>query len=91
MSWTSYAPLVPTALVVCAVLAWWFTEPKTAHLNLIVAIGCALFCWAVAPNLGSDFPSSFYAFCMSTATIFSLDHLVVSNSNMLLTGAALVW
>lgn len=51
MSWESWSQLVPTFLVGLAVTAWWFTEPKTAHLNLIVGIGCALFAWAVAPEL----------------------------------------
>ena len=91
MSWPSSQTLLPTVLVVCAALAWWFTEPKTAHLNLIVAIGFGLFFWAVAPGLAREVSANIYAYCMTTITQSSLDTFVADNATMLLTGAAVVW
>ncbi|ORY57239.1 uncharacterized protein BCR38DRAFT_461379 [Pseudomassariella vexata] len=91
MSWTPWTTSVPTILVVCAVLAWWFTEPKTAHLNLIVTIGCILFFWAVAPDLAQDSPAWVYQASISLATFLHLDILVLYHANMLVTGAAVLW
>ncbi|EON98315.1 putative fibronectin type iii domain-containing protein [Phaeoacremonium minimum UCRPA7] len=91
MSWPSSQTLLPTVLVVCAALAWWFTEPKTAHLNLIVSIGFGLFFWAVAPGLAREVSANIYAYCMTTITQSSLDTFVADNATMLLTGAAVVW
>lgn len=92
MSWTTpWTTSVPTILVVCAVLAWWFTEPKTTHLNLIVTIGCILFFWAVAPEFAQQSPAWLRDLLIATATFFHIDYLVLYHANMLVTGAAVVW
>ncbi|KAK3336119.1 hypothetical protein B0T19DRAFT_395909 [Cercophora scortea] len=91
MSWNSWTSLIPTLLIVSACLAWWFTEPKNARINLIAAVGVVLFCWAVAPDLSRDFSSSLYASCVKTVASLHLDVFVVRHANMLLTGAAVVW
>ncbi|KAK9771027.1 putative Fibronectin type-III domain-containing protein [Seiridium cardinale] len=91
MSWTPWTTSVPTVLVVCAVLAWWFTEPKTLHLNLIVVIGCLLFFWAVAPQLAQQSPAWLLDTSINIATFLRLDYLVLYHTNMLVTGAALLW
>lgn len=91
MSWTSWAALVPTVLLICALLAWWFTEPKTAHLNLTVAIGCLLFFWTVAPELATELSAQAYASCVHAAVRFRLKSFLLNNARMLVTGAAVVW
>ncbi|RYP70729.1 hypothetical protein DL769_004879 [Monosporascus sp. CRB-8-3] len=82
---------VPTILVICAVLAWWFTEPKSVHLNLIVLIGCLLFYWAIAPELAQETPVWLYQNSITLATLLRLDVLVLYHANMLVTGAAVLW
>ncbi|KAK4132549.1 hypothetical protein BT67DRAFT_443752 [Trichocladium antarcticum] len=91
MSWISWPSLVPTLLILSASLAWWFTEPKTARINLIAAVGVALFCWAVAPELSRDLSYSLYASTVDALAALRLDLLVLRHANMLLTGAAVVW
>lgn len=98
MSWISWMTLlVPTFLVVLASIAWWHTEPKTAAINLIAAGGVVCFCVTVAPDLSRDLCLSAYAsYVAAIATITagtttSLDVLVSSHANMLLTGAAAFW
>ncbi|KAH8682475.1 hypothetical protein BX600DRAFT_544843 [Xylariales sp. PMI_506] len=91
MSWAPWTASVPTLLVICAVLAWWFTEPKTVHLNLIVTIGCVLFFWAVAPELAHQSPAWLYEVCNNIAKFLHLDILVAYHANMLFTGGAILW
>ncbi|KAI0383999.1 hypothetical protein F5Y04DRAFT_233915 [Hypomontagnella monticulosa] len=91
MLWTPWPTSVPTVLFVCALLAWWFIEPKTTHLNLIVVIGCVLFYWAVAPELAQATPYQIYQFTIHTAKLLRLDILVLYHANMLVTGLAVVW
>ena len=94
MLWTTTWPpssVVPTILVICAVLAWWFTEPKSTHLNLIVLLGCLLFYWAVAPELAQETPFWILQNSATLATVLRLDTLVLYHSNMLVTGAAILW
>lgn len=91
MLWTPWPTSVPTVLFVCALLAWWFIEPKTAHLNLIVVIGCVLFYWAVAPELAQATPYQIYQFSVHAAKLLRLDVLVLYHANMLVTGLAVVW
>ncbi|KAI1101037.1 hypothetical protein F4804DRAFT_317141 [Jackrogersella minutella] len=91
MLWTPWPTSVPTVLFVCALLAWWFIEPKTTHLNLIVVIGCVLFYWAVAPELAQATPYQVYQFSVHAAKLFRLDVLVLYHANMLVTGLAIVW
>ncbi|KAI1806547.1 hypothetical protein F4811DRAFT_510425 [Daldinia bambusicola] len=91
MLWTPWPTSVPTVLFVCALLAWWFIEPKTTHLNLIVVIGCVLFYWAVAPELAQATPYQIYQFSIHTAKLLRLDVLVLCHTNMLVTGLAVVW
>ncbi|KAI0126600.1 hypothetical protein BJ170DRAFT_596186 [Xylariales sp. AK1849] len=92
MSWTTpWTTSVPTILVVCAVLAWWFTEPKTVHLNLIVTIGCVLFFWAVAPEFAQQSPALLFELCKNIATSLHLDMLVLYHTNMLVVGTAITW
>ncbi|KAI1091571.1 hypothetical protein F5B19DRAFT_483840 [Rostrohypoxylon terebratum] len=91
MLWTPWPTSVPTVLFVCALLAWWFIEPKTAHLNLIVVIGCVLFYWAVAPELAQATPYQIYQFSLHAAKLLRLDVLVLYHANMLVTGLAVVW
>ncbi|TPX17245.1 uncharacterized protein E0L32_003363 [Thyridium curvatum] len=91
MLWASWTTLVPTLLVSCAVLSWWFSEPKTVHLNLIVAIGCILFCWAVAPELTRDFPASLYAYLRTAIHEYQFDRVLLRNATMIVTSAALLW
>ncbi|KAI6081268.1 hypothetical protein F4821DRAFT_32651 [Hypoxylon rubiginosum] len=91
MLWTPWPTSVPTVLFVCALLAWWFIEPKTTHLNLIVVIGCVLFYWAVAPELAQATPYQIYQFTIHAATLLRLDYLLVYHANMLVTGFAVVW
>jgi hypothetical protein len=91
MSWISWPSLVPTLLILSASLAWWFTEPKTARINLIAAVGVALFCWAVAPELSRDISYSLYASTVDAVAALRLDLLIVRHAKMLLTGAAVVW
>ncbi|KAK3383711.1 hypothetical protein B0T24DRAFT_518957 [Lasiosphaeria ovina] len=91
MSWISWASLVPTLLVCSATLAWWFTEPKNARINLIAAVGVVLFGWAVAPDLSRDLSSSLYTLCVKLVAALHLDLLVAKRADMLLTGAAVAW
>lgn len=91
MTWTPWTTSVPTVLVVCAVLAWWFTEPKTLHLNLIVVIGCLLFFWAIAPELAQHSPAWLLDAGINVVTFLRLDYLVLHHTNMLVTGAAILW
>ncbi|KAL1879978.1 hypothetical protein VTK73DRAFT_6558 [Phialemonium thermophilum] len=91
MSCSAYAPLIPTALIISAVLAWWFTEPKNARLNLIAAVGVVLFCWTVTPDLSRGISLSLSSSSFDPAAAIRLHLLLVSHANMLLTGAAVVW
>jgi hypothetical protein len=91
MTWTPWTTSVPTVLVVCAVVAWWFTEPKTVHLNLIVVIGCLLFFWAIAPELAQHSPAWLLDTSINVVTFLRLDYLVAHHTNMLVTGAAILW
>ncbi|KAK0630093.1 hypothetical protein B0T17DRAFT_506589 [Bombardia bombarda] len=91
MSWTSWTSLVPTLLILSAVLAWWFTEPKNARINLIAAVGVVLFCWAVAPDLSRGLSASLYSAAINALASLRLEIFVVRHANMLLTGAAVVW
>ncbi|KAL7620492.1 hypothetical protein AAE478_009487 [Parahypoxylon ruwenzoriense] len=91
MLWTPWPTSVPTILFVCALLAWWFIEPKTTHLNLIVVIGCVLFYWAVAPELAQATPYQIYQFTVHAAKLLRLDVLILYHANMLVTGLAIVW
>lgn len=91
MLWTPWPTSVPIVLFVCALLAWWFIEPKTTHLNLIVVIGCVLFYWAVAPELAQATPYQIYQFSIHVAKILRLDVLVLDHTNMLVTGIAVAW
>ncbi|KAK4141842.1 uncharacterized protein C8A04DRAFT_13717 [Dichotomopilus funicola] len=91
MSWLSWTSLVPTFLILSASLAWWFTEPKTARINLIAAAGAALFCWAVAPELCRDLSYSLFALSVDTLAALRLDLVLLRNAKMLVTGVAVVW
>ncbi|KAK3310471.1 uncharacterized protein B0T15DRAFT_498599 [Chaetomium strumarium] len=91
MSWISWTSLVPTLLILSASLAWWFTEPKTARINLIAAAGAALFCWAIAPELCRELSYSAYVLTVDTVSALNLEHAIARHANMLLTGAAVVW
>ncbi|KAI8963626.1 hypothetical protein F5Y11DRAFT_318765 [Daldinia sp. FL1419] len=91
MLWTPWPTSIPTVLFVCALLTWWFIEPKTTHLNLIVVVGCVLFYWAVAPELAQATPYQIYQFSIHAAKLLRLDVLVLYHANMLVTGLAVVW
>ncbi|KAK0730399.1 hypothetical protein B0H67DRAFT_475227 [Lasiosphaeris hirsuta] len=91
MSWISWTSLVPTLLILLATLAWWYSEPKTALVNLIAFGGIIFFCCTVAPNVSRILRSSTYDSYANAAAILHLDHFVVRHANMLLTGAAVVW
>lgn len=91
MSWISWTSLVPTLLILSASLAWWFTEPKNARINLIAAVGVALFCWAVAPGLSRDISYSLYASSLDVIVALHLDLVIARHAKMLVTGAAVVW
>lgn len=90
MLWAPWTA-VPTFLFFCALLAWWLIEPKTTHLNLIVAVGCALFYWAVAPEAAQSTPARLYQLSITVATFLRLDSLILYHANMLLTGVAFLW
>lgn len=91
MSWLSWTSLVPTLLILSASLAWWFTEPKNARINLIAAAGAALFCWAVAPELCRDLSYSVYALTVDAVAALRLEIIILRNAKMLVTGVAVVW
>ncbi|KAH6845307.1 hypothetical protein B0I37DRAFT_311552 [Chaetomium sp. MPI-CAGE-AT-0009] len=91
MSWLSWTSLVPTLLILSASLAWWFTEPKNARINLIAAAGAALFCWAVAPELCRDLSYSVYALTVDAIAALRLELIILRNAKMLVTGVAVVW
>ncbi len=91
MSWLSWASLVPTLLVLSATVAWWFTEPKNARINLIAATGAALFGWAIAPELCRALSYSLYLLSVDAVTSLHLDHVVFRHAKMLVTGVAVVW
>ncbi|KAL2154265.1 hypothetical protein VTH82DRAFT_2941 [Thermothelomyces myriococcoides] len=91
MSWLSWTSLVPTLLVLSASLAWWFTEPKNARINLIAAAGAALFCWAVAPELCRDLSYSAYVVTVDAIAALRLELFLLRNAKMLVTGIAVVW
>ena len=91
MLWTPWATSAPTVLVVCAVLAWWFTEPKTAHLNLIVTIGLMLFVWSILPELAQHSPAWLYQASLAIVAFLRLDTILLYHTNMLVTGGALLW
>ncbi|KAI1119086.1 hypothetical protein F5Y14DRAFT_120849 [Nemania sp. NC0429] len=90
MLWAPWTA-VPTFLFFCALLAWWLIEPKTTHLNLIVAVGCALFYWAIAPEAAQSTPARLYQLSLTIATFLRLDALILYHANMLLTGVAFLW
>ncbi|KAL2122821.1 hypothetical protein VTJ04DRAFT_3276 [Mycothermus thermophilus] len=91
MLWIPWTTVVPTFLVLSASLAWWFTEPKTARINLIAGAGAALFLWAVAPDLCRDLSASAYT-SVADALATSRVHLVLlGHANMLVTGIAVAW
>ncbi|KAI0446488.1 hypothetical protein F4803DRAFT_17368 [Xylaria telfairii] len=90
MLWAPWTA-VPTFLFVCALLAWWLIEPKTTHLNLIVAVGCALFYWAIAPEVAQSTPTRIYQLSKTVAAFLRLDALILYHANMLLTGFAFLW
>jgi hypothetical protein len=91
MSWLSWTSLVPTLLIISASLAWWFTEPKNARINLIAAAGAALFCWAIAPELCRDLSYSAYALAVDALASLHLDLVILGHAKMLVTGVAVVW
>ena len=91
MSWISWPSLVPTILIISASLAWCFREPKTARFNLIAAVGVALLGWVVAPDLSREISFSIYAAAVDAVAALRLHLLIAKHSNMLLTGAAVVW
>ncbi|KAK8043605.1 hypothetical protein PG993_006035 [Apiospora rasikravindrae] len=91
MLWTPWATSVPSVLVVCAVLAWWFTEPKTAHLNAIVTIGLMLFFWSIAPELAQETPTWLYQAALGFLATSELDIFILRHFNMLITGIAATW
>jgi uncharacterized membrane protein len=82
---------VPTLLILSASLAWWFTEPKNARINLIAAAGAALFCWAVAPELCRHLSYSAYALAVDAVAALRLDLVILRHAKMLVTGVAVVW
>ncbi|KAL8393574.1 hypothetical protein RB595_003354 [Gaeumannomyces hyphopodioides] len=95
MLWLSWTTAGPSLLLLCAILAWWYTEPKTTQLNSIVLVGCFFFFWAVNPELARDIPVNVFQYCASTVLLLRLDSFlagfVASNARMLFTGAAVVW
>ncbi|KAK8072038.1 hypothetical protein PG996_005386 [Apiospora saccharicola] len=91
MLWTPWATSVPSVLVLCAVLAWWFTEPKTAHLNAIVTIGLMLFVWSIAPELAQVTPIWLYQAALGFLATSELDIFILRHFNMLITGLAATW
>jgi len=91
MSWTSWPSLIPTLLICSAVLAWWFTEPKNARINLTAALGVALFCWTVSPDICLEVSYWLYVSCVNAVAALHIEHFVVRHASMLLTGAAVVW
>ncbi|KAK8104242.1 uncharacterized protein PG998_011275 [Apiospora kogelbergensis] len=95
MLWTPWATSVPSVLVVCAVLAWWFTEPKTAHLNVIVTIGLMLFIWSIAPTeLAQQTPTWLFQAALSFLATSDLDRILIfilRHHRMLITGIAASW
>ncbi|KAI6265346.1 hypothetical protein MCOR28_006475 [Pyricularia oryzae] len=91
MLWASWTTAGPFLLLVCAIIAWWLTEPKTHQLNAIVFVGCIFFCWAVNPSLARD---SFYRFVQissSTVVLLNSDTYIGTNATMIFTGAAVLW
>ncbi|KAI3324816.1 hypothetical protein HD806DRAFT_493709 [Xylariaceae sp. AK1471] len=90
MLWAPWTA-VSTLLLLCALLVWWFSKPKTTHLNLFVAIGCALYYWAIAPEVAQSTPARLYRLFITIATSLRLDALILYHANMLLTGAAFLW
>ena len=82
---------MPTLLILSASLAWWFTEPKNARINLIAAAGAALFCWAVAPELCRHLSYSAYALAVDALAALRLDLVILRHAKMLVTGVAVVW
>ncbi|KAK3330114.1 hypothetical protein B0H66DRAFT_46119 [Apodospora peruviana] len=91
MSWTSWTSLVPTLLILLAVLAWWFTEPRNYRINLIAAVGVLLFCWAIAPDLSRGFSTSFYALSLTVLASLRIETLLVRHAKIMITGLAVVW
>ncbi|KAI1421836.1 hypothetical protein F5Y12DRAFT_765701 [Xylaria sp. FL1777] len=90
MLWAPWTA-VPTFLFVCALLAWWLIEPKTTYLNLIVAVGCAFFYWAIAPGVAQSTLTHVYQLSITIAAFLRLDALILYHANMLLTGVAFLW
>jgi hypothetical protein len=90
MLWAPWTA-VSTLLLLCALLVWWFSKPKSTHLNLFVAIGCALYYWAIAPEVAQSTPARIYHLFITIATSLRLDALILYHANMLLTGAAILW
>ncbi|KAL8284780.1 hypothetical protein RB600_009280 [Gaeumannomyces tritici] len=95
MLWLSWTTAGPSLLLLCVILAWWYTEPKTAQLNSIVLVGCFFFFGAVNPELARAIPVNVFQYCASTLLLLQLDSFlagfVASNARMLFTGAAVVW
>lgn len=91
MLWASWTTAGPFLLLVCAIIAWWLTEPKTLQLNAVVFVGCIFFFWAVNPSLARD---SFYRFVQiasSTVVLLNSDTYISTNATMIFTGAAVLW
>lgn len=91
MSWISWTSLVPTLLILSASLAWWLTELSNSRVNLFAAIGLALCCWAVAPELSRNVTYSVYAWTVDALATLHLELLILRHAKMLLTGGAVVW
>lgn len=96
MLWADpWMSLLPTLLVVLALVAWLFAERKNARLNTVAAAGLVLVCWVVAPAWSRNVSVALYTSLVDlvVAVASRLPSLVSSNAEfrMLLMGAAVVW
>ncbi|KAI1264975.1 hypothetical protein F5Y18DRAFT_389056 [Xylariaceae sp. FL1019] len=91
MLWGPWTTSLPTLLFVCAFVAWYFVEPKTAHLNFIFVTGGLLFYFAVAPEHAQSTAIHLYYLGANLVTFLQLDYLVMYHANFLVTISAFAW
>jgi hypothetical protein len=95
MLWTAWTNLLTTTLIISAIIAWWFTESRTAHVraSLVGAAGVLLFCvfWALAPDVAQHFIVSLYRYLLHAVAGPRFRWFFINHATMLITGAAVVW
>jgi hypothetical protein len=86
-----WSTVVPSILIVIALVAWWFTEAKSIRVHICAAVTAALIWSAIAPETTRRIVWSVHGSVYGAVTTLHIDSLLENHANMLLTGAAVVW